>query len=139
VPIPTSVGAGTGTITGTGMEGVQWAHGKAGEDRVHVVISEEHRWLFVGIYDGFNGPDAPDFLVSHLYQSLHVYLRGLFWEEGEGEERGKRSEKNGRQLWQFLEEDECGLEFSGTGRFAFSLSKIRYGKVVFDFLHIHLG
>lgn len=115
------------------MEGMQWAHGKAGEDRVHVVISEEHRWLFVGIYDGFNGPDAPDFLVSHLYQSLHVYLRGLFWDDGgEGKKKGgKRSdemkcEKIGRQLWQFLEEDECGLEFSGTGQFAFSVSKIRY-------------
>ncbi|KAI7998413.1 Phosphoglucan phosphatase DSP4, amyloplastic [Camellia lanceoleosa] len=31
---------------------VQWALGKAGEDRVHVVVSEEHGWLFVGIYDG---------------------------------------------------------------------------------------
>lgn len=130
MPIPNGAGTGTGTITGTGMEGVQWAQGKAGEDRVHVVISEEHRWLFVGIYDGFNGPDAPDFLVSHLYQSLHVYLRGLFWKEGELEEgKGRdepQSEKIGRQLWQFLEEDECGLEFSGTGRFAFSLSKIRW-------------
>lgn len=112
------------------MEGVQWAHGKAGEDRVHVVVSEEHRWLFVGIYDGFNGPDAPEFLVSHLYQSLHAHLRGLFWEEGEGEEAVVRdelkSEKIGKQLWQFLEEDGCGLEFSGRGRFEFSLSKIRY-------------
>ncbi|KAF3340480.1 putative protein phosphatase 2C 26 isoform X1 [Carex littledalei] len=121
VPIPN----GAGTITGTGMEGVQWAQGKAGEDRVHVVISEEHRWIFVGIYDGFNGPDAPDFLVSHLYQSLHVYLRGLFWEQGKGRDEPK-CDKIGRQLWQFLEEDECGLEFSGTGRFAFSLSKIRF-------------
>ncbi|KAJ4746455.1 Protein phosphatase 2C family protein [Rhynchospora pubera] len=131
VPIPHGAGAGTGMTAGTGMEGVQWAHVKAGEDRVHVVVSEQHRWLFVGIYDGFNGPDAPDFLVSHLYQSLHAYLRGLFWEEGEDGEKGgvtrdeMRCEKIGRQLWQFLEEDECGLEFSGTGRFAFSLSKIR--------------
>ncbi|XP_019098662.1 PREDICTED: probable protein phosphatase 2C 23, partial [Camelina sativa] len=48
-------------------QNLQWAQGKAGEDRVHVVVSEEHGWLFVGIYDGFNGPDAPDYLLSHLY------------------------------------------------------------------------
>ncbi|MQL93952.1 hypothetical protein Taro_026600 [Colocasia esculenta] len=60
---------------------VQWAHGKAGEDRVHVVVSEEHRWLFVGIYDGFNGPDAPEFLAAHLYRAVFDQLRGLFWEE----------------------------------------------------------
>jgi hypothetical protein len=29
---------------------VQWAQGKAGEDRIHVVLSEEHGWSFVGIY-----------------------------------------------------------------------------------------
>ncbi|CAA6654967.1 unnamed protein product [Spirodela intermedia] len=50
--------------------GLQWAQGKAGEDRVHVVISEEHGWVFVGIYDGFNGPDAPDFLLSNLYSAV---------------------------------------------------------------------
>ncbi|KAK6152467.1 hypothetical protein DH2020_015102 [Rehmannia glutinosa] len=44
-----------------GSQNLQWAQGKAGEDRVHVVISEEHGWVFVGIYDGFNGPDATDF------------------------------------------------------------------------------
>ncbi|KAG5592621.1 hypothetical protein H5410_043135 [Solanum commersonii] len=51
---------------------VQWALGKAGEDRVHVVVSEEHGWLFVGIYDGFNGPDAPEFLMSNLYKTIRA-------------------------------------------------------------------
>uniref|UniRef100_A0A7N0UZ24 PPM-type phosphatase domain-containing protein n=1 Tax=Kalanchoe fedtschenkoi TaxID=63787 RepID=A0A7N0UZ24_KALFE len=59
---------------------VQWAHGKAGEDRVHVVVSEEHGWLFVGIYDGFNGPDAPEFLMANFYRAMYNELQGLFWE-----------------------------------------------------------
>ncbi|KAM7493972.1 hypothetical protein LguiB_028581 [Lonicera macranthoides] len=59
---------------------VQWALGKAGEDRVHVVVSEEHGWLFVGIYDGFNGPDAPEFLMDNLYKAVYKELEGLFWD-----------------------------------------------------------
>jgi hypothetical protein len=60
---------------------LQWAQGKAGEDRVHVVLSEEHGWLFVGIYDGFNGPDAPDFLMSNLYPAIYQELKGLLWDQ----------------------------------------------------------
>ncbi|MQL72935.1 hypothetical protein Taro_005259 [Colocasia esculenta] len=59
---------------------LQWAHGKAGEDRVHVVLSEEQGWLFVGIYDGFSGPDAPDFLMSNLYKAIDRELEGLLWD-----------------------------------------------------------
>ncbi|KAI3980899.1 hypothetical protein MKX01_025464 [Papaver californicum] len=59
---------------------LQWAHGKAGEDRVHVVLSEEQGWLFVGIYDGFSGPDAPDFLMNHLYKAIDKELEGLLWD-----------------------------------------------------------
>ncbi|KAL7595281.1 protein phosphatase 2C 29 [Lactuca sativa] len=59
---------------------VQWALMKAGEDRVHVVVSEEHGWLFVGIYDGFNGPDAPEFLMGNLYKAMYKELEGLFWD-----------------------------------------------------------
>ncbi|KAH0449179.1 hypothetical protein IEQ34_022979 [Dendrobium chrysotoxum] len=117
---------------------VQWAHGKAGEDRVHVVVSEEQKWLFVGIYDGFNGPEAPEFLVGNLYRSVFNELRGLFWEEVEEsrEEGGEKGvpfrEDSGipaRRLREFLaERDEDGdLEFSGSGRFALSLSKLRSG------------
>ncbi|KAG2267598.1 hypothetical protein Bca52824_062153 [Brassica carinata] len=62
-------------------QNLQWAQGKAGEDRVHVVVSEEHGWLFVGIYDGFNGPDATDYLLSHLYPTLHRELKGLLWDD----------------------------------------------------------
>ncbi|KAM7257242.1 hypothetical protein ACFE04_012983 [Oxalis oulophora] len=73
-----------------GMEGgnennVQWASGKAGEDRVHVVVSEEQGWFFVGIYDGFNGPDAPEFLMINLYRAVYNELQGLFWEVDEPE------------------------------------------------------
>ncbi|KAL8129889.1 hypothetical protein V2J09_019044 [Rumex salicifolius] len=68
---------------GESFEGqnLQWAQGKAGEDRVHVVVSEEHGWVFVGIYDGFNGPDATDFLLSNLYSFVHKELKGLLWDE----------------------------------------------------------
>ena len=65
---------------------VQWALGKAGEDRVHVVVSEEQGWLFVGIYDGFNGPDAPEFLMGNLYRAVYNELQGLFWEVDEADE-----------------------------------------------------
>ncbi|KAJ9135096.1 hypothetical protein P3X46_032315 [Hevea brasiliensis] len=79
--------------SGTGEEresqdesNVQWALGKAGEDRVHVVVSEEQGWLFVGIYDGFNGPDAPEFLMGNLYRAVYNELQGLFWDVEEPEE-----------------------------------------------------
>ncbi|MCL7049194.1 hypothetical protein MKW94_001639 [Papaver nudicaule] len=64
-------------------QNLQWAQGKAGEDRVHVVISEEHGWVFVGIYDGFNGPDAPDYLLTHLYPNVHKEMKGLLWDDAE--------------------------------------------------------
>ncbi|XP_039132184.1 LOW QUALITY PROTEIN: probable protein phosphatase 2C 23 [Dioscorea cayenensis subsp. rotundata] len=60
---------------------LHWAQGKAGEDRVHVVVSDEHAWLFVGIYDGFNGPDAPDYLLSNLYSAIHSELKGILWDD----------------------------------------------------------
>ncbi|XP_076911232.1 putative protein phosphatase 2C 23 [Bidens hawaiensis] len=62
-------------------QNLQWAQGKAGEDRVHVVVSEEHGWVFVGIYDGFNGPDAPDYLLTNLYPNVHKELKGLLWDD----------------------------------------------------------
>ncbi|KAL6878374.1 hypothetical protein ACP4OV_012544 [Aristida adscensionis] len=66
---------------------LQWAHGKAGEDRVHVVLSEEQGWLFIGIYDGFSGPDAPDFLMSNLYKAIDKELEGLLWVYEDAAER----------------------------------------------------
>jgi serine/threonine protein phosphatase PrpC len=70
---------------------LQWAHGKAGEDRVHVVLSEEQGWLFVGIYDGFSGPDAPDFLMGNLYKAIDRELEGLLWDY---DEKVEESEMN---------------------------------------------
>lgn len=68
---------------------LQWAQGKAGEDRVHVVVSEDHGWLFVGIYDGFNGPDAPDFLMRNLYTAVYRELQGLLWDaKGQSDQDG---------------------------------------------------
>ncbi|KAF8105068.1 hypothetical protein N665_0163s0039 [Sinapis alba] len=80
---------------------VQWAQGKAGEDRVHVVVSEENGWVFVGIYDGFSGPDAPDYLLNNLYTAVQKELDGLlcndekfkpFGENGDTQ-IGKRSDE----------------------------------------------
>ncbi|KAK4375128.1 hypothetical protein RND71_005805 [Anisodus tanguticus] len=77
-------------------QNLQWAQGKAGEDRVHVVVSEEHSWVFVGIYDGFNGPDAPDFLVSNLYPAVHKELKGLLWDDkSESSNTDNNNNKNG--------------------------------------------
>ncbi|GAB2273586.1 hypothetical protein Dimus_008373 [Dionaea muscipula] len=75
-----SGGGGAEMLRGESESNVQWALGKAGEDRVHVVVSEEHGWLFVGIYDGFNGPDGPEFLMGHLYRAVYNELKGLFWD-----------------------------------------------------------
>ena len=67
---------------------LQWAQGKAGEDRVHVVISEEQKWIFVGIYDGFNGPDATDYLLNNLYSNVQKELEGFLWNEFDSEGMG---------------------------------------------------
>ncbi|KAG9452249.1 hypothetical protein H6P81_005153 [Aristolochia fimbriata] len=152
-------------------ENVQWAHVMAGEDRVHVVVSDDHRWLFIGIYDGFNGPDAPEFLMGNLYRAVFNELDGLFWDEASrdsatvldqrdeedkegipeivGERPGNESQlsgcgkdlpkkvtfqsdqadfKRGKKLWELLaegdEDDDGGLDLSGSSRFAFSIKCI---------------
>lgn len=49
--------------------------------RVHVVLFEEHGWLFFGIYDGFSGPEAPvSFFMSHLYKVINKELERLLWD-----------------------------------------------------------
>jgi serine/threonine protein phosphatase PrpC len=60
---------------------VEWAQGIAGEDRFHIAVSEEHDWVFVGIYDGFNGPDATDYLFANLYVAVHSELKGVLWDD----------------------------------------------------------
>ncbi|XP_027335679.1 probable protein phosphatase 2C 40 isoform X2 [Abrus precatorius] len=59
---------------------VQVAGGAAGEDRVQAVCSEENGWLFCGIYDGFNGRDAADFLAGTLYDTIASYFNMLHWD-----------------------------------------------------------
>ncbi|KAL9242703.1 hypothetical protein vseg_016679 [Gypsophila vaccaria] len=105
---------------------VQWALGKAGEDRVHVVVSEDHGWLFIGIYDGFNGPDAPEFLMCHLYRAVFGELKGLFWDdEGENKdeddnagevERGGRLGNAGAEIVNVEEEEEEERRGVGAGK-----------------------
>ncbi|KAL3531817.1 hypothetical protein ACH5RR_005338 [Cinchona calisaya] len=86
-----------------GSQNVQWAQGKAGEDRVHIVISEEHGWVFVGIYDGFNGPDATDFLLNNLYCNVCKELKGLLWNE-----KSESSEREGI-IGEFDQSVDCNL------------------------------
>lgn len=50
------------------------AGGAAGEDRVQAVCSEENGWLFCGVYDGFNGRDAADYLAVTLYENIGCNL-----------------------------------------------------------------
>ncbi|KAK7330877.1 hypothetical protein VNO77_25083 [Canavalia gladiata] len=140
--VPASEGKPAAETKSESNSNVQWALGKAGEDRVHVVVSEEQGWLFVGIYDGFNGPDAPEFLMGHLYRAVHNELQGLFWEVEEAHEsnpaevkhnevedlttssvqRVEGTESKRRRLWELLAEDpEDGLDLSGSDRFAFSV------------------
>ncbi|GAB4843597.1 hypothetical protein Ancab_013561 [Ancistrocladus abbreviatus] len=59
---------------------VQVAGGAAGEDRVQAVCSEEDGWLFCGIYDGFNGRDAADFLAGTLYDTILMNFNLLNWD-----------------------------------------------------------
>lgn len=63
-----------------GSENLQWAQGRAGEDRLHIVISEKYKWVFVGIYDGFNGPDATDYLLENLFFSVYDQLKEILLE-----------------------------------------------------------
>uniref|UniRef100_A0A1D1Y620 protein-serine/threonine phosphatase n=1 Tax=Anthurium amnicola TaxID=1678845 RepID=A0A1D1Y620_9ARAE len=58
---------------------VQLAGGAAGEDRVQAVCSEENGWLFCGVYDGFNGRDAADFLAGTFYENVGLSLQMLEW------------------------------------------------------------
>lgn len=58
-------------------QNLQWAQGKAGEDRTHLVVSEENGWIFVGVYDGFSGADAPDHLVANLFNAVFEELKGM--------------------------------------------------------------
>jgi len=49
---------------------VKLAGGAAGQDRVQAVCSEENGWLYCGVYDGFSGRDAADFLAGTLYENI---------------------------------------------------------------------
>ncbi|KAL2899765.1 putative protein phosphatase 2C 4 [Bienertia sinuspersici] len=96
---------------------LQWAQGKAGEDRVHVVISEDHGWVFVGIYDGFNGPDAPDYLLSNLYSAVDKELKCLLHHcrlESESNSASNQSTISKDSMNQFDEEvNDCCRRWSG--------------------------
>ncbi|MCO5550379.1 hypothetical protein L7F22_003863 [Adiantum nelumboides] len=89
------------------IRNLQWAHGKAGEDRMHVVLSDKHGWLFVGIYDGFNGPDAPDFLMRNLYASVYKELKGLLCDiEGDFSSEAARAKPAEDHVPQHLPKDQ---------------------------------
>ncbi|KAL6003598.1 hypothetical protein ACLOJK_023831 [Asimina triloba] len=74
---------------------VQMAGGAAGEDRVQAVCSEENGWLFCGVYDGFNGRDAADFLAGTLYENIGFYLHLLEWRMKQQAVSSKRNPHEG--------------------------------------------
>lgn len=49
----------------------------------------------VGIYDGFSGPDPPDYLLNNLYTAVLKELKGLLWNDKlESDDLGSYSEIN---------------------------------------------
>ncbi|KAM3262810.1 hypothetical protein ACQJBY_053122 [Aegilops geniculata] len=68
---------GDGNHRSPPSDNVQWAQGMAGEDRFQVAVSEERGWVFVGIYDGFLGPDATDYLFANLHVAVDRALKGV--------------------------------------------------------------
>ncbi|KAK9032995.1 hypothetical protein V6N11_018036 [Hibiscus sabdariffa] len=46
---------------------------------------EEEGWIFIGIYDGFSGPDALDHLLTNLFNAVFEELKGLLWNNGKAE------------------------------------------------------
>ncbi|KAL2336622.1 hypothetical protein Fmac_011068 [Flemingia macrophylla] len=88
-----------------GCENLHWAQGRGGEDRVHIVICEDHGWVFVGIYDGFNGPDATDFLLNNLFYAVNGELKEMLCDHSRFESTARGSHS--------LELDE--VLFKGTG------------------------
>ncbi|CAJ1798889.1 unnamed protein product [Sphenostylis stenocarpa] len=81
-----------------GCENLHWAQGKAGEDRLHIVICEDHGWVFVGIYDGFNGPDATDFLLNNLFYALNDELKEILCGHNKFELKGSDSSELGEKV-----------------------------------------
>ncbi|WZZ00963.1 hypothetical protein YC2023_073291 [Brassica napus] len=60
-----------------------------------LVSGPENGWLFVGIYDGFSGPDPPDYLLNNLYTAVLKELKGLLWNDKlESDDLGSYSEIN---------------------------------------------
>ncbi|MED6180338.1 hypothetical protein PIB30_009406 [Stylosanthes scabra] len=64
-----------------GCKNFHWAHGRGGEDRLHIVICENHGWVYVGIYDGFNGPDATDYLLNNLFRAVYEELNKIMCQD----------------------------------------------------------
>lgn len=111
---PSELGYSSSDIDSKESRNLQWAQGKAGEDRVHVVLSEEHGWLFVGIYDGFNGPDAPDFLMRNLYRAIYKELQGLLWDNKDDVDQSNSIDENDSlAMNSSLENDETDTGVEG--------------------------
>ncbi|PKI57158.1 hypothetical protein CRG98_022448, partial [Punica granatum] len=120
------------------VDNVQWALGKAGEDRVHVVVSEEQGWLFVGIYDGEEGTDLITVgenvaIVEETNPSTEKSVEEArigVNQDNPNQGSGKRVtfqsegvEVRRRRLWEYLAEEDPddGVDLSGSQRFAFSV------------------
>ncbi|TMX03004.1 hypothetical protein EJD97_018821 [Solanum chilense] len=109
---------------------VKIAGGAAGEDRVQAVCSEENDSLFCGIYDGFNGRDAADFLAGTLYETIRHYL-GLL--DCELERESKVSDRVGFYGLPYLEVEKSCPSFKQRVLNSLELALIQAEN---DFLHM---
>ncbi|XP_027165085.1 probable protein phosphatase 2C 40 [Coffea eugenioides] len=86
---------------------VEVAGGAAGEDRVQAVCSEENRWLFCAIYDGFNGRDAADFLAGTLYDTIGYHLNLLDLELDQAVIKASDLSNANKYIPYVCEDDNC--------------------------------
>ncbi|KAJ9565331.1 hypothetical protein OSB04_001297 [Centaurea solstitialis] len=90
-------------------QNLQWAQGKAGEDRVHVVVSEEHGWVFVELkgllwddeheLDSANSKQESEVIESNDPSRVCVDRADDF-ETNFGKNRSKNSRVRGSKKWE---------------------------------------
>ncbi|KAK2387879.1 putative protein phosphatase 2C [Trifolium repens] len=61
---------------------------------MHIVICEEHGWVYVGSYDGFNGPDATGYLLNDIFYVVHDELKGFLCNKNRNSSNKVKSEED---------------------------------------------
>jgi len=76
---------------------VKLAGGAAGQDRAQAVCSEPNGWLYCGVYDGFSGRDAADFLAGTLYENFASEFSQSSWNNNLPESSSSSSSSSFRE------------------------------------------